>query len=99
MATGARDPWPNALYRLRERLSVHLDVRCIPPQVQHINGAELLGHTSPDARIGIAVDPGTVADKGDYALFANPVRGPADGHLVGIIKAVFQCYGANEYLA
>ena len=45
----------------------------IPPQVQDVDGAELLRQTGPHPGIHVAIDPRTVADEGHHTLFADAV--------------------------
>ena len=52
--------------------------------------AELLGKTGTNARVHIAINPGAVGYKSDDALVTDPVRGPTDCHLVGVIEAVLK---------
>ena len=57
----------------------------VAPQIQDMDGTELLRQAGADAGIHIAVDPGAVADEGHQALFADAVGRPADGHLVAVV--------------
>ena len=60
----------------------------IPPQVEHPQAREVLGHAQPHPLGGVAVQPATVADERDDATLLEPVGGPAVGANVGVVEAV-----------
>ena len=62
----------------------------IAPQIEEISGREFSFDAGADPFVGIGFEEGSVAHKGYYPLFAQPVGGPAEGHLVRVITRLIR---------